>query len=153
MPRRLQLLGTMAFVAADSCSDRTGCAACVTKADATNYECNWCEKDATCHALGSLTSKCTFSNDCISLSSLSTCSHKSTEFCPVSDSTPEQVHISFAGEYHISINTLSTCPTPTNLASIQPHISRGQVTRSPSRGSPRVWPASRPCSTAERGQR
>jgi len=83
-----------------SCADLTplGCGACTTKADLTNYECHWCEKDQACHAIGSLVSACTFSNDCVSLSKLSTCSHKSVDSCPASDAIPQQIHIAHAGE-------------------------------------------------------
>jgi len=75
-----------------------GCAACTTKADVANYECHWFDKDQRCHAIGSLVSACTLSNDCVSLSKLSTCSHKSVDSCPASDARPQQIHIAHAGQ-------------------------------------------------------
>mgnify|MGYP002632187846 CR=1 FL=1 len=93
----LCLLST--FAESSSCSDLTplGCGACVTKADITNYECHWCEKDNKCHAIGSLTSACTLSDDCVSLSKLSSCSKTSVDSCPASDALPQQIHIAHTG--------------------------------------------------------
>lgn len=91
--------------AGDSCSDRTSCAACVTKADITNYECHWCSKDSKCHAIGSLVSPCVVaSSACVSLSKLSTCGHKTTEQCPPSDAAPDQVHIALAGSGSVAVS-------------------------------------------------
>ena len=82
---------------ASYCSTLTGCASCIDAESATGSSCNWCNKDSACHEVGSLASKCTLSNDCVSLSSLSTCHGSSVEACPASDLLPEQVHIAFDG--------------------------------------------------------
>ena len=83
-----------------SCAELTadGCFACITKASITSYGCHWCHKDLQCHAIGSLASPCATSDDCVSMSHLSTCKDKSADDgCPASATLPEQVHIALAG--------------------------------------------------------
>mmetsp|Transcript_5547 Transcript_5547/g.14659 ORF Transcript_5547/g.14659 Transcript_5547/m.14659 type:complete len:517 (+) Transcript_5547:3-1553(+) len=89
------MLATAAVLS--SCSDLKSCSTCITLAGLESYKCTWCTKDSTCHAVGSLVSACTNSDECVSLSDLSTCNEKNVEACPAADALPEQVHVALAG--------------------------------------------------------
>lgn len=84
-------------MASPSCADLTSCHACATRADLVHYDCHWCALDSKCHAIGSLESKCVLSNDCVSLSHLSSCGLRSVDECPIADATPEQIHLALSG--------------------------------------------------------
>eukprot|EP00602_Paraphysomonas_sp_CaronLab_P010445 CAMPEP_0185024486 /NCGR_PEP_ID=MMETSP1103-20130426/7580_1 /TAXON_ID=36769 /ORGANISM="Paraphysomonas bandaiensis, Strain Caron Lab Isolate" /LENGTH=58 /DNA_ID=CAMNT_0027557469 /DNA_START=173 /DNA_END=349 /DNA_ORIENTATION=+ len=44
------------------------------------HQCTYCPQDAICHTVGSIFNKCS-NEECISLSSASTCDNKSADSC------------------------------------------------------------------------
>ena len=101
-----------------ACASLTSCHTCITTASVTNYECYWCDQDSSCHSIGSPLSKCTASpahDDCVSLSQLSSCRHKSVEQCSDDAALPEQIHLSYAGETDMLVSMRVSWTTPKSV--------------------------------------